>query len=135
MPTTRMAIISSVVATGRRTKMRDGFMCWPARSQPSSLTGARRSAAARIAAEATGAAAAGTEFALAWATRSVLVLGLRLGPGLRDFRGGRVRQLHRRAIAQAVAAIGHDDVVDVDAGSNRLGLAVHDAQHHRPHGD
>src|ERR1700733_7494760 len=111
MPTTRMATISSVVATGRRTNMRDGFMCWPAGSQPRSRRPTTaRSAAARPAesagrsAEATlaVAATAGTgEFA-----RLVLVFGLRQGPRLGHFRRRRIRQLDLGALAQTVTAIG-----------------------------
>src|SRR5665213_201756 len=97
MPTTRMAIISSVVATGLKTNMRDGFMGLLAGSQPSSRTStARRSAATRESARATLPALAVLAAAAIGVLRLVLALGLRLGAGLGDF-GRRGDRLHEGA--------------------------------------
>src|SRR5580698_426551 len=139
MPTTRMATISKVVATGRRTKMRDGFMWWSARLQPTS----RRSTAGRSAAAWRTAARRPIEATLAIAPASavgklrllVLVFGLRDRTRLGYFSGSGIRQLHLGALAQAVAAVGHDHIIHIDAGLDGLGLPIDYAQHDRAHRD
>src|ERR1700724_138745 len=93
-PTINIATINSVVATGRRMKMRDGFTAslrlrWFAATFSTSRIGS----------------AGGIRF------------GRRRGAGRRTVRrggaslnsGGR-RQLNLRAIAQPIAALGHDDL-------------------------
>src|ERR1700728_3532315 len=117
MPTTRMATINSVVATGLKTNMRDGFMCWLVRVQRSSRRPTARGSAAAGRPATRRTEAAGPTLAVpaaaTGALRLVLVLGLRLRAGLGHFGGGGIRQLHRSAIAQAVAAVGHHHVTHV----------------------
>src|SRR5581483_11113483 len=111
MPHARIAIINSEVATGLRMKMRDGFMCAPRLRrcqpqvqqclQPGASTGgslrAERVRAGRAPAAAESPLAVATEVAAA----EVVLRVLRRGSVDRRVGG----QLHRRAVAQAIAAL------------------------------
>src|SRR5262245_54766409 len=123
MPTRRIAIMNSDVATGRSMKMREGF------TLPSSIVSSGRSAAISGAASASLSASPGAAGA---APRAIRVASPGNGGSGRSFAG----QDHVRAISQAVGAI-HDDGFSIHRAFRQrdlfvLGLSERDAaQMHR----
>src|SRR6185312_918719 len=117
-PTARIAIISSEVATGRRMKMREGFMRLPRRA----LRGTRLSSS-RAEGIHPGTA---TEAAVAavFAACCSCLLWRTVNRSVR-------RQFHLRAVAQAIAPLGHDDITHRHAREHAYGLTVSDPQLHR----
>src|SRR5450432_3014315 len=122
-PTISIATINRVVATGRRMKMREGFMRLGLKPASASLR-LRRFAARPVAPRTWRPGSA----RLAWWPRA--------GGLSRAGRSGRgIGQLHWRAVAQAITALGNHDFAGLEASGHCNPFTIDHAQGHRAHGD
>src|SRR5882762_6264589 len=119
-PTTRIATISSVVATGRRMKSRDGFIGSACVRRKSFLIGARPIAAGTVGATVS-IASLPLDAGLTRRARTALSPSM----GLRRIRA---RQKHRSAVPQSVTALGDDDVASFETDRDCNPFAINNAQ-------